>query len=326
MLAAYVTAPGNIEVIEAADPELMVGQAIVRPELISICGSDLRAVYDRSAEDYPLPPGQSGHEVVGFVEAIEYRGKTVFPFKPGDRVLATPSPHLGMCERFSIGVEGLVRVPDNVSAELLAVAQPLATVISGCNKLSNVAGSTVVVVGQGGIGLLFNAMLRRMGARIIIGMDLTESRRAAGLQFGADRTIDPTSDNVLGQVEEAVTGEPEIVIDAAGEPASINISLEMVRSHGQLLLFGVPKHPKFEFSYLMWYRKRPHMQTSSIADGDSHSLCELALNLITRDDVNVNGLISHRLPIARVSDAYALARTRGDGALKVAVDFRENTT
>ena len=68
------------------------------------------------------------------------------------------------------------------------------------------------------------------------------------------------------------------------------------------------------------------MQTSSITDGDSHSLCELALNLITRDDVNVNGLISHRLPIARVSDAYALARTGGDGALKVAVDFRENTT
>ena len=116
---------------------------------------------------------------------------------------------------------------------------------------------------------------------------------------------------------------PQIVIDAAGEPASVNLALELVRPYGQLLLFGVPRQPVFEFAYLTWYRKRPHMQTSSIADGTGSALYELALNLIARGDVDVAGLISHRLPLARVADAYDLARTRRDGALKVAVDFRE---
>ncbi len=326
MQAAHVTSPGTVRIESFPEPELTPGHAVVRPELITICGSDLRAVYDQPADAYPLAPGHSGHEVIGIVEAVEYRGKTVFPFEPGERVLATPSPHLGMAERFPIAFDGLVRVPEGLPAERLAVAQPLGTVISGCNKLRDVAGATVVVIGQGGIGLLFDAMLRRMGARTVIGLDLTEARRAAGLRFGADRTIDPTGDDVPAAVEEAAGGvPPQIVIDAAGEPASINLALELVRPYGQLLLFGVPKQPAFEFSYLTWYRKRPHTQTSSIADGNPSALYQQAINLIARGDVDVDGLISHRLPPARAADAYALARTRGDGALKVAVDFRGGT-
>lgn len=323
MQAAHVTSPGAVRIDSFPEPELTPGHAVVRPELISICGSDLRAVYDQPAGAYPLAPGQSGHEVIGIVEAVEYRGKTVFPFEPGERVLAPPSPHLGMAERFPIPVDSLVRVPAGLPAERLAVAQPLGTVIAGCNKLSEVAGATVVVIGQGGIGLLFDAMLRRMGARTVIGLDLTEARRAAGLRFGADRTIDPAGGGVPAAVEEAAEGvAPQIVIDAAGEPDSINLAVELVRPYGTLLLFGVPRQDSFEFSYKTWYRKRPRLRTSSIADGDPSALYEQALNLIARGEVDVSGLISHRLPLARAADAYALARTRGDGALKVAVDFR----
>ena len=324
MQAAHVSAPGTVRVDTFADPEPAAGHAVIRPELISICGSDLRAVYDQQADAYPLQPGQSGHEVIGVVEAVAYHGKTVFPFEPGERVLATPSPHVAMAERFAIGFDGLLRVPEGVPAERLAVAQPLGTVICGCNKLRDVAGATVAVVGQGGIGLLFDRMLRRMGARTVIGLDVVEARRAAGLHFGADHVIDAAGDDVPAAVAEAAGGaEPEIVIDAAGEPESVNLALELVRPYGQLLLFGVPRQPVFEFPYLAWYRKRPNMQTSSIADADPSSMYELALNLIARGDVDVDGLVSHRLPLARLADAYALARDRGDGALKVAVDFRE---
>jgi threonine dehydrogenase-like Zn-dependent dehydrogenase len=324
MQAAHVTAPGTVRVDSFADPEPAAGHAVVRPELISICGSDLLAVYGQPADAYPLNPGQSGHEVIGVVEAVEYRGKTVFPFEPGERVLATPSPHVGMAERFAIGLDALVRVPEGVPAERLAIAQPLGTVICGCNKLRDVAGATVAVVGQGGIGLLFDRMLRRMGAGTVIGLDPVEARRAAGLRFGADHVIDAAGDDVPAAVAEASGGvEPQIVIEAAGEPASINLAVELVRPFGQLLLFGVPKQPAFELSYLTWFRKRPHTQSSSIRDGTGSAPYELALNLIARGDVDVEGLISHRLPLARVADAYELARTRGDGALKVAVDFRE---
>ena len=209
-------------------------------------------------------------------------------------------------------------------AERLAIAQPLGTVICGCNKLRDVAGATVAVVGQGGIGLLFDRMLRRMGAGTVIGLDPVEARRAAGLRFGADHVIDAACDDVPAAVAEASGGvEPQIVIEACGQPASINLAVELVRPFGQLLLFGVPKKPAFEFSYLTWFRKRPHTQSSSIRDGTGSAPYELALNLIARGDVDVEGLISHRLPLARVADAYELARTCGDGALKVAVDFRE---
>ena len=111
MQAAHVTAPGAVRVDAFPDPEPAAGHAVVRPELISICGSDLLAVYGQPDDAYPLLPGQSGHEVVGVVEAVEYHGKTVFPFEPGERVLVTPSPHVGMAERFAVGLDALVRVP-----------------------------------------------------------------------------------------------------------------------------------------------------------------------------------------------------------------------
>lgn len=323
MQAAHVTSPGTVRVESFPEPELTPGHAVVRPELISICGSDLRAVYDQPADAYPLPPGHSGHEVIGIVEAVEYGGRPEAPFQPGERVLATPSPHLGMAERFPIAFDGLVRVPEGLPAERLAVAQPLGTVLSGCNKLRGVAGATAAVVGQGGIGLLFDAMLRRMGARTVIGLDLSEARRAAGLRFGADRTIDPAGGSAPAAVAEAAGGvEPHVVIDAAGEPDSINLAVDLVRPSGTLLLFGVPRADSFEFSFKTCYRKRPRLRTSSIADGNPNALYRQALDLIVRGGVDVDGLISHRLPPSRTADAYALARTRGDGALKVAVDFR----
>lgn len=323
MQAAHVTSPGTVRLESFPEPELTPGHAIVRPELISICGSDLRAVYDQPADAYPLPPGHSGHEVVGIVEAVGEQDGAETPFKPGDRVLATPSPHLGMAERFPIAFDGLARAPDGLPAERLAVAQPLGTVISGCNKLRGVAGATAAVIGQGGIGLLFDAMLRRMGARTVIGLDLSEARRAAGLRFGADRTIDPAAGGAPAAVAEAAEGvAPQIVIDAAGEPDSINLAMELAAPNGTVLLFGVPRVDSFEFAYKTWYRKRPLLRASSIADGDPNALYRQAIDLIVRGDVDVDGLISHRLPPSRTADAYALARTRADGALKVAVDFR----
>lgn len=323
MQAAHVTSPGTVRLESFPEPELTPGHAIVRPELISICGSDLRAVYDQPADAYPLPPGHSGHEVVGIVEAVEEQDGAESPFKPGDRVLATPSPHLGMAERFPIAFDGLARAPDGLPAERLAVAQPLGTVISGCDKLRGVAGATAAVIGQGGIGLLFDAMLRRMGARTVIGLDLSEARRAAGLRFGADRTIDPAGGGAPAAVAEAAEGvAPQIVIDAAGEPDSINLAMELAAPNGTVLLFGVPRVDSFEFAYKTWYRKRPLLRASSIADGDPNALYRQAIDLITSGGVDVDGLISHRLPPSRTADAYALARTRADGALKVAVDFR----
>ena len=134
MQAAHVTSPGTVRVESFPEPELTPGHAVVRPELISICGSDLRAVYDQPADAYPLPPGHSGHEVIGIVEAVEYGGRPEAPFQPGERVLATPSPHLGMAERFRIAFDGLVRVPEGLPAERLAVAQPLGTVLSAATS------------------------------------------------------------------------------------------------------------------------------------------------------------------------------------------------
>ena len=107
MRASHISAPGRVSVVEVEEPQPKADHAVIRPEIISVCGSDLKAAYTLPADEYPLVPGRSGHEVIGVIEAVSYGSKVVFPFEAGERVLALPAAQDGMAERFLAPVERL---------------------------------------------------------------------------------------------------------------------------------------------------------------------------------------------------------------------------
>ena len=316
--AAHITAPGKVEVVETAAPSLEIDHAIVRPELISICGTDLRVFNSLPAEDYPREIGESGHEVIGVVEEVAYRSKIAFPLQVEQRVLGAIYPHISVADRFMTTPASLFPIPE-YPAEEMVLAQPLGTVIRGVQRLSPVNGRSAVVIGQGGIGLLWNIMLRRMGARRIIGLDLTEHRRAAGERYGATETIDGAASDATEQVRHALAGGlADVVVDASGEPAAANMCGELVRHHGEVMFFGVPKKPTFEHRFWELYSKQPRILFSTVG---GPAMFTLAINLIARGDVDVSGIITHRFPLDRVAEAYDTAHNRSDAAVRVAIDL-----
>ena len=115
----------------------------------------------------------------------------------------------------------------------------------------------------------------------------------------------------------------DVVIDAAGEPESINLAVNLVRPLGHILFFGVPREPVISFDFGRLYRKHCSIITSSTGLLKDQGLAafKLAVNLIAQREIDVTGLVSHRLPFDRLAEAYRIARTRGDGALKVAVEM-----
>ncbi len=70
MQAVQIAAPGQIQFVEIPRPELKPGHALVRPLILSLCGSDVWMLHYAPPENYPFPPGVTGHEMVGAVEAV----------------------------------------------------------------------------------------------------------------------------------------------------------------------------------------------------------------------------------------------------------------
>ena len=318
MKAAHITARGRVEVVDTDPPSLELDLAIVRPRLISICGSDLRVLHAMPEGGYPRKIGESGHEVIGVVEEVEYRSKIAFPLRVGDRVLGAIYPHIAMAERFVTSPANLLPVPD-VPAEEMVMAQPLATVISGAQRLSPVNSRSAVVIGQGGLGLLWNSVLRRLGARRVVAIDLSAERRAVAERYGATHTVDGGAPDAVAQVLDALDGtEADVVIEACGEPEAINMCGALVRSHGEVMFFGIPKKESFDHGFLQLYRKQP---TVLFSTAGGPAMFSMAVNLIARGDYDVAGIITHRFPLARVADAYETAYRRSDGAVRVAIEL-----
>ncbi|MCU0501916.1 MAG: alcohol dehydrogenase catalytic domain-containing protein, partial [Anaerolineae bacterium] len=186
MHAMQCLAPGKVSFIETPKPALKPGHALVKTMLVSLCGSDVHMVYYEPAERYPFPPGTSGHEMIGVVEAVEAPG---CGFAPGDIALTLAPYHQAMAEYYLAPVEHVLVLPKGKPLDRLLMAQQLGTVIYACQRLPNLIGKRVAVIGLGSAGLFFAAMCRRLGAEQVIALDIMPHRVAVATHFGATHAI-----------------------------------------------------------------------------------------------------------------------------------------
>ena len=156
MKAARLVGPRQFEILDVDTPSPKPGEALVKLETLSICGSDL-LTYDRvfAEEDYPRPAGLPCHETSGVV--VESLDESL---KPGERVVALTYSG-GLFEYVAMPAARCIPVPESVPAHLAVLAQPVGTVIYAVQKMGSVLGKTVVVLGQGPIGLTFTDLIAR---------------------------------------------------------------------------------------------------------------------------------------------------------------------
>jgi L-iditol 2-dehydrogenase len=322
MKAVQVVARGKAKFIETPTPEVKPGHVLVRTRRLSLCGSDIQMLHYAADSQYPFPPGTTGHEMVGFVEALDARGSAL---NVGDAVLALAPGHRAMAEYYLAPVEHVIPLPSGMPLELLLQAQQLGTVLFACQRLPNVIAKTVVVIGQGSAGLFYDFQLRRMGARRVIAMDIDARRLARSKEFLATHAVHNAAENPVEAVREITGGElADLVIEAAGEVASINLAIELVRPGGDILFFGYPRGQTIQFDFDNLFHKCCHAHTIVGASVEANQTStRIALDFITSGQIDVSQLITHRLPFADVIDAYELHRTRGDGCLKIVIEMPE---
>lgn len=319
MKAAQITARGRIALVDIATPSPPQDrEVVVTAETGCLCGSDL-PFFSEAQRFYPLPIGLSLHEIVGRVTASASPS-----FRAGDRVLAMPPGLLGCAEQLRLHDERLVRIDEDLSNESAVVSQPTATVLSALSTIPTVAGLTVAVVGQGPIGLLFDACLSSAGALRVIGIDINAARVSRSCEFGATHafvTRERDGRDAIAHVAELTNGVmADLVVEAVGhDEQQFNLACALARGKGRVLFFGIPPAQIDGVAFDAVVRKSLTIQTT--VPDDLRPFVSIAQRAIARGRIDPSRLITHRFPFAKVQQAFETYRDRRDGSLKVIIDF-----
>lgn len=329
MRAGQLVEIGRVEFVEAPIDPPQPGELLVASRFSSICGSDLHGVqYGVELPPGPWAPGYPGHEGIGHVVESQADG-----FEEGDLVLAVPNAAIGRCmaEYQRLQAVTAVKLPRSLDAntdlplEEVLMAQQLGTVIFALRRYpTDVAGKTVVILGQGSAGLFFSYLLKAAGAARVIVADLSAHRLALSPGFGADIMLHAGVDDVRAAVMDLTGGlGADYTVEAVGTRATLAQSIELASPDSKLLWFGLPdaKEP-VPISFQKFFRKRLTAQTVYGAQHEPGLVSfRVALDMIARRAINVRPLLSHVLPIEQVGHAFELAHSREDGAVKVSVKF-----
>ncbi len=324
MAAARALGVRDIRCEEIEAPEPRDGMVLVETRLASICGSDLHVVYmgyTGYASDFPLPHGRPGHEGLG--EVIDGGGTG---FEPGERVLTVPN--ISIAQTFAgrqlLDPRYLARLPDGAPESHLLMAQQLATVVFSCERLPAVEGATVAVIGQGSAGLFHDFMLRRLGAGRIIAIEPVRERRELSQMYGADIAVDVAGDRATEAVLDLTGGEgADLVVEAVGSAETLNQAMSMAKTWGRVQAFGLPTGMgPVPFDWNAFFRRRLTLN-STFGSQDEPGLPAVhsALGMIAGGEIDVAPIVTHAMPIWRVGEAFELAASRADGAIKVSLTF-----
>ena len=320
MKAVQVLARGRAEFVDVPKPAVQPGHLLIRTCYLSLCGSDIQMLHYRAESSYPFPPGTTGHEMVGVVEEV---GDGESPFSVGDRVLSLAPGHRAMCEYFLAPYGDIVPLPPNMPLPELLQAQQLSTVLYASQRLPNLIGKQVAIIGQGSAGLWFNFHLRRMGARHVVALDIDDVRLERSKAFGATSHFNNRHHDPVERLRELFEGElADIVVEAAGEVDAINLAIDLVKKYGDILYFGYPRAQTLPFEFDKLFQKCCRA-TTIVGSNNEEKLTSLrlAVELIASGEADAQALITHQLPFADVIDAYELHRTRSDGAVKIVIEM-----
>lgn len=322
MKSVQVVSRGVAQFVEVEKPDVRPGHVLIRCAYLALCGSDIQMLHYAADDAYPFPPGTSGHEMVGHIEAV---GDADSEYKVGDRVLSLAPGHKAMCEYYVAPYEHLVPLPDDLPLDQLLQAQQLGTVIYASKRLPNIVGKTVAVIGQGSAGLWFNFHLKRLGATKCVALDIEKFRLERSKAFGANATINNGKLDPVAAVRDALDGElADLVVEAAGEVDAINLSVDVVKKYGEILFFGYPRAQTFPFKFDQLYHKCCRAQTIVGASNEPNlDSMRMAVDLVASGEAKANELITHRVPFSETINAYEQHRTRADGAVKIVIEMPE---
>jgi|HubBroStandDraft_2_1064218.scaffolds.fasta_scaffold03548_4 L-iditol 2-dehydrogenase len=344
MQAAVYRGVNDVRVETVPVPQIGSGELLIRVHTCGICGTDLKKISSGSHST----PRIFGHETSGVVAAV---GEGVSTFSPGDRVVVFHHIPCGecfycrhktfaQCETYkkvgcTAGFEpsgggfaeyvrvmdwivngGTVRIPDGVSFEQACFVEPVNTCMKGIATLQLVAGESVLVIGQGPIGIILSTLAKRAGARVITS-DLYPERLTISKIYGLTDVIDASRADTVKAVREQTEGRgADAAIVAVGGNALIRTAMDGVRPGGRVLLFAQTVRGEATIDPAAICVDEKKLLGSYSA---SVELQEESARFVMSREMDLEGLISHRFSLASSVEALELAAHPQPDSMKIVI-------
>ncbi len=330
-------------------PEIGPGELLIKVATCGICGTDLKKIHLGSHS----APRIFGHEMAGTVVKV---GDGVKGYGVGDRVMTfhhVPCGDCYFCRKkiptqcalylktgvtagfapsgggfaeyirvmdFVVKNRGVVRIPDEVSFEQAAFIEPLNTVLKGIKSLNLASDDTVLVIGQGPIGLMHAALAKRTGARVLTS-DLFPERHAIAARFGLTEPIYAATENVVERVRAETEGRgADAVILAVGGNALIKTAMDAARFGGKVMLFAQTQHGEATFDPgAVCVDEKTLMGSYSSSFEILDEVTGIVLNGF-RNGFDLTQLISHRFSIEQAVEAIEIASNPQPGSMKIMIE------
>lgn len=330
MKAAMFKGPQDLSVIDVELPKIKDDEILIKVYACATCGTDAKIFHH--GHQRLTPPQIIGHEIAGQVTEI---GKNITKTKVGDRVQVIAAIPCGDCwtcnqgkmticrNQLSMGyqfpggfaeymiipkevvvVDGVNKIPDNVSYDEASVTEPLACAINAQELVKVTKGDVVLVMGAGPIGCLHVQLARANGATKVFLADINAGRlKLSADVVKPDAAIDMSKEDIVKKSLELTDGiGPTVVITAAPAGQAQEQAISLVAPGGRISFFGgLPKDKPFINcdSNLVHYKELFLVG----ANGSSPHHNKMALEMISSGKVRVKDLITHRVPLSEVNKA-----------------------
>jgi len=330
-------------------PTIGPGELLIKVATCGICGTDLKKIHMGSHS----APRIFGHEMAGTIVQV---GEGVTKYQVGQRVMTfhhVPCGECYYCRKrtpsqcplylktgvtagfapsgggfaeyirvmdFVVANRGVVAIPDEVPFEQAAFIEPLNTVLKGVKLLNLASDDTVLVIGQGPIGLMHAALARRTGARVLTS-DLFPERHAIAAKFGLKEPIHAGTENVVERVMAATEGRgADAVILAVGGNALIKTAMDAARPGGKVMLFAQTQHGEATIDpAAVCVDEKTLLGSYSSSFPILDEVTDIVLGGY-RNGFDLTQLFSHRFQMEQAVEAIEIASHPQAGSMKIMIE------
>lgn len=353
MKAAVYRAIDDVRTEEIAVPEIGPGEVLMRIDTCGVCGTDLKKIHTGSHS----APRVFGHEMAGTIAAVGegVRGFAVgdrvmaFHHIPCRQCFYCRKQTFAQCERYKqvgttaglgaasgggfaqyirvmdwivgdgVTPSGLIRIPDDIPFEQAAFIEPVSTCYKAIRLLGLEPDDTVLVIGQGSIGVMLAALARQTGATVLTS-DMYPERHAIAAQYGLDHPLDARSD-VAAACREATDGRgADVALVAVASDKLIATAMNAIRPGGRVVLFASTQHGSAPFDPAdVCMDEKTLMGSYSASVTFQREGIDLVFEGYRSGELDLTKLITHRFSLDEAADAVALASNPQPDSMKVVI-------
>ncbi|MDA0270821.1 MAG: Zn-dependent alcohol dehydrogenase [Chloroflexi bacterium] len=336
-----VQTPLRLDEVQIDDPE--AGEVLVRVVAAGVCHSDLHFIEGTYPGRFPLILGHEvagvveaigagvtnvtpGDRVImGFVQPCGHcrfcdSGRpslciTPSAARPADRPArrrggdpVNAMTNIGGFAEYSLTpANGLIKVPAGVSLEIAALVG--CSVTTGYGAVVNTAkvepGSSVAVIGAGGVGLNIIQSARLVGAERIVAIDMVDHKLETARKFGATDTVNASAGDAVEAVRGLIGGGVDYAFEAIGLKATAEQAYKMLGRGGTAVVVGmVPPREEISVSARIWMEEKT-LTGSFYGSARFHTDMPRILNLYLQGRLDLDSLVTRRYPLAQINEAFA---------------------